>query len=75
MCPDKGAAEQVVVSGILPILALSLCHRGPLTLLTAKLVAQLAKEREFPAVWRWSAFFSGQTTSQSPDSLVLSGCA
>ncbi|XP_035524456.1 rap1 GTPase-GDP dissociation stimulator 1 [Morone saxatilis] len=41
---NKGAAEQVVVSGILPILALSLRHRGPLTLLTAKLVAELAKE-------------------------------
>ncbi|XP_039645129.1 rap1 GTPase-GDP dissociation stimulator 1 [Perca fluviatilis] len=40
----KGAAEQVVVSGILPILALSLRSRGPLTLLTAKLVAELAKE-------------------------------
>ncbi|XP_035002472.1 rap1 GTPase-GDP dissociation stimulator 1 [Hippoglossus stenolepis] len=40
----KGAAEQVVVSGILPILALSLRTRGPLTLLTAKLVAELAKE-------------------------------
>lgn len=44
LCPDKGAAEQVVVSGILPILALSLRHRGPLTPLTAKLVAELAKE-------------------------------
>ncbi|XP_044033710.1 rap1 GTPase-GDP dissociation stimulator 1 isoform X2 [Siniperca chuatsi] len=41
---DKGAAEQVVISGILPILALSLRSRGPLTLLTAKLVAELAKE-------------------------------
>ncbi|KAM3591561.1 uncharacterized protein V6R79_003915 [Siganus canaliculatus] len=41
---NKGAAEQVVVSGILPILALSLRHRGPLTLLTARLVAELAKE-------------------------------
>ncbi|XP_062234480.1 rap1 GTPase-GDP dissociation stimulator 1 [Platichthys flesus] len=40
----KGAAEQVVVSGILPILALSLRSRGPLTLLTAKLVSELAKE-------------------------------
>ncbi|XP_053270311.1 rap1 GTPase-GDP dissociation stimulator 1 [Pleuronectes platessa] len=40
----KGAAEQVVVSGILPILALSLRSRGPLSLLTAKLVAELAKE-------------------------------
>lgn len=44
LCPDKGAAEQVVVSGILPILAVSLRHRGPLTRLTAKLVAELAKE-------------------------------
>lgn len=44
LCPDKGAAEQVVISGILPILALSLRRRGPLTLLTAKLVAELAKE-------------------------------
>uniref|UniRef100_A0A3Q3X8R9 Uncharacterized protein n=1 Tax=Mola mola TaxID=94237 RepID=A0A3Q3X8R9_MOLML len=41
----KGAAEQVVVSGILPILALSLRHKGPLTPLTAKLVAELAKGR------------------------------
>ncbi|KAG7222264.1 hypothetical protein INR49_027268 [Caranx melampygus] len=41
---EKGAAEQVVISGILPILALSLRSRGPLTLLTARLVAELAKE-------------------------------
>ncbi|KAK1881474.1 Rap1 GTPase-GDP dissociation stimulator 1 [Dissostichus eleginoides] len=40
----KGTAEQVVISGILPILALSLRSRGPLTLPTAKLVAELAKE-------------------------------
>ncbi|XP_028332644.1 rap1 GTPase-GDP dissociation stimulator 1 [Gouania willdenowi] len=40
----KGAAEQVVISGILPILALSLRSRGPLPVLTAKLVAELAKE-------------------------------
>lgn len=40
----KGAAEQVVISGILPILALSLRSRGPLSVLTAKLVAELAKE-------------------------------
>ncbi|XP_022599222.1 rap1 GTPase-GDP dissociation stimulator 1-like isoform X1 [Seriola dumerili] len=40
----KGAAEQVVISGILPILALSLRSRGPLTTLTARLVAELAKE-------------------------------
>ncbi|XP_029312888.1 LOW QUALITY PROTEIN: rap1 GTPase-GDP dissociation stimulator 1-like [Cottoperca gobio] len=40
----KGAAEQVVISGILPILAQSLRNTGPLTLLTAKLVAELAKE-------------------------------
>ncbi|XP_071394408.1 rap1 GTPase-GDP dissociation stimulator 1-B [Centroberyx affinis] len=40
----KGAAEQVLISGILPILALSLRTRGKLTLLTAKLVAELAKE-------------------------------
>lgn len=33
-----------MISGILPILALSLRRRGPLTLLTAKLVAELAKE-------------------------------
>lgn len=44
ICSEKGAAEQVVISGILPVLALSLRHRGPLTLLTAKLVAELAKE-------------------------------
>ncbi|XP_059181227.1 rap1 GTPase-GDP dissociation stimulator 1 [Centropristis striata] len=41
---NKGAPEQVVISGILPILALSLRSRGPLTLLTAKLVAELARE-------------------------------
>nr|XP_033468088.1 rap1 GTPase-GDP dissociation stimulator 1 [Epinephelus lanceolatus] len=41
---NKGAAEQVVISGILPMLALSLRSRGPLTVLTAKLVAELAKE-------------------------------
>ncbi|XP_069560774.1 rap1 GTPase-GDP dissociation stimulator 1 isoform X1 [Brachyistius frenatus] len=40
----KGAPEQVVISGILPILSLSLRSRGPLSLLTAKLVAELAKE-------------------------------
>ncbi|KAL6094600.1 uncharacterized protein ACO6RY_15975 [Pungitius sinensis] len=40
----KGAAEQVVISGILPVLALSLRSPGPLTGLTAKLVAELAKE-------------------------------
>ncbi|TNN40929.1 Rap1 GTPase-GDP dissociation stimulator 1 [Liparis tanakae] len=40
----RGAAEQVVISGILPILALSLRSRGPLAVLTAKLVAELAKE-------------------------------
>lgn len=44
--PAGGAAEQVVVSGILPILALSLRRRGPLAPLTAKLVARLAKEGE-----------------------------
>lgn len=44
LCSEKGAAEQVVISGILPILALSLRSRGPLTLLTAQLVAELAKE-------------------------------
>ncbi|XP_026034038.1 rap1 GTPase-GDP dissociation stimulator 1-A isoform X2 [Maylandia zebra] len=41
---EKGAAEQVVISGILPILALSLRSRGPLSVLTAKLVAELARE-------------------------------
>ncbi|XP_020486509.2 rap1 GTPase-GDP dissociation stimulator 1 [Labrus bergylta] len=41
---NKGAAEQVVISGILPILALSLRTRGALTVLTTKLVAELAKE-------------------------------
>ncbi|KAJ3607414.1 hypothetical protein NHX12_024465 [Muraenolepis orangiensis] len=41
---NNGAAEQVVRSGILPVLVLSLQSRGPLTLLTAKLVAELAKE-------------------------------
>ncbi|XP_028264499.1 rap1 GTPase-GDP dissociation stimulator 1 [Parambassis ranga] len=40
----KGAAEQVVISGVLPILALSLRSRGPLRLPTAKLVAELARE-------------------------------
>ncbi|XP_029954643.1 rap1 GTPase-GDP dissociation stimulator 1 [Salarias fasciatus] len=41
---NKGAAEQVVISGILPILSVSLRSRGRLTVLTAKLVAELAKE-------------------------------
>ncbi|KAM8890447.1 rap1 GTPase-GDP dissociation stimulator 1-A isoform 1-T1 [Synchiropus picturatus] len=41
---NRGAPEQVVVSGILPILALSLRSRGSLSLLTAKLVAELARE-------------------------------
>ncbi|XP_051926716.1 rap1 GTPase-GDP dissociation stimulator 1 [Hippocampus zosterae] len=41
---NKGAAEQVVISGILPVLALLLRGRGPLALLTAQLVAELAKE-------------------------------
>lgn len=51
MCPGpaEGAAEQVVVSGILPVLALSLRRRGPLAPLTAKLVARLAKEGEWLA--------------------------
>ncbi|XP_061562095.1 rap1 GTPase-GDP dissociation stimulator 1 [Phycodurus eques] len=40
----KGTAEQVVISGILPILALLLRSRGPLAQLTAQLVAELAKE-------------------------------
>lgn len=44
LCPEKGAAEQVVISGILPILVLSLRSRGPLSVLTAKLVAELARE-------------------------------
>ncbi|XP_054656543.1 uncharacterized protein si:dkey-21e13.3 [Dunckerocampus dactyliophorus] len=43
-CPDKGAAEQVVISGILPVLAWLLRSRGPLALLTARLVSELAKE-------------------------------
>ncbi|KAM8836634.1 rap1 GTPase-GDP dissociation stimulator 1-A isoform 2-T2 [Spinachia spinachia] len=43
-CPEKGAAEQVVISGILPVLAVSLRSRGPLTVLTAQLVAELAME-------------------------------
>lgn len=37
----------MLVSGVLPILAVSLRHRGAPTLLTAKLVAELAREREF----------------------------
>ncbi|XP_029934073.1 uncharacterized protein LOC115378081 [Myripristis murdjan] len=40
----KGAAEQVAISGILPILALCLRSKGALTLVTAKLVSELAKE-------------------------------
>ncbi|XP_030611447.1 uncharacterized protein LOC115798661 [Archocentrus centrarchus] len=40
----KGSGEQVVISGVLPILALTLRRRGPLGVLTAKLVAELAKE-------------------------------
>ncbi|XP_061787601.1 rap1 GTPase-GDP dissociation stimulator 1 [Nerophis lumbriciformis] len=41
---NRGAAEQVVISGILPVLAWLLRRRGPLALLAAKLVAELAKE-------------------------------
>nr|XP_057924263.1 uncharacterized protein si:dkey-21e13.3 [Doryrhamphus excisus] len=41
---NKGAAEQVVISGILPVLAWLLRSRGSLALLTAKLVSELAKE-------------------------------
>lgn len=57
LCPEKGAAEQVVISGILPILALSLRHRGPLTLLTAKLVAELAKECKLIIHICWSVIY------------------
>lgn len=45
-CPEEGAAEQVVASGILPVLALALRSRGRLTLLTAHLVAELAEDCE-----------------------------
>ncbi|CAN9508703.1 unnamed protein product [Ophioblennius macclurei] len=41
---NKGAAEQVVISGILPILSVRLRSRGRPAVLTAKLVAELAKE-------------------------------
>lgn len=58
LCPDKGAAEQVVVSGILPILALSLRHRGSLTQLTARLVSELAKECKFPLCLYFGPFVS-----------------
>lgn len=37
------------MSGILPILALSLRHRGALTRLTARLVSELAKECKSPS--------------------------
>lgn len=55
-----------MVSGILPILALALRHRGPLTLLTAKLVAELATECEFLAVWPGPASPSDPTASLVP---------
>ncbi|XP_034148324.1 rap1 GTPase-GDP dissociation stimulator 1 [Esox lucius] len=42
---QRGAAEQVAVSGVLPTLAQALRRRGPLTLLTTKLVSELARER------------------------------
>nr|XP_046224539.1 rap1 GTPase-GDP dissociation stimulator 1 isoform X1 [Oncorhynchus gorbuscha] len=41
---QRGAAEQVAVSGVLPTLAQALRRRGPLTLMTAKLVSELARE-------------------------------
>ena len=44
LCPEKGAGEQVVISGILPVLSVCLRSRGALSLQTAKLVAELAKE-------------------------------
>lgn len=40
----------MLVSGVLPVLALALRHRGALRPLTAKLVAELARERESSAV-------------------------
>lgn len=40
----------MVVSGILPVLALALRRRGPLAPLTAELVARLAKEGELLAL-------------------------
>lgn len=76
MCADQGAAQQVVVSGVLPVLALALRHRGPLTLQTAQLVAELAGECELAAVWRRPAFFSDprdQPTALRSSAVVRKG--
>ncbi|XP_061564566.1 rap1 GTPase-GDP dissociation stimulator 1-A [Cololabis saira] len=74
----KGAAEQVVISGILPILALSLRSRGPLALLTARLVAELAKEsvvrKGFPDAGLVPALLS-VLTSTNEELLVLAARA
>ncbi|KAL0984092.1 hypothetical protein UPYG_G00136980 [Umbra pygmaea] len=42
---QPGAAEQVALSGILPTLAQALRKRGPVSLLTTKLVSELAREK------------------------------
>lgn len=44
---DKGAPEQIVVSGVLPVLALSLRSRRSQSLLTARLVSELANDCEY----------------------------
>lgn len=46
-----------MISGILPVLAVSLKRRGPVALLTAKLVAELAKECKLISVMLKSFFF------------------
>ncbi|XP_062330483.1 rap1 GTPase-GDP dissociation stimulator 1 isoform X2 [Osmerus eperlanus] len=40
----RGTPEQVVISGILPVLAHTFQSKGPLTLISARLVAELARE-------------------------------
>ncbi|KAM6951495.1 rap1 GTPase-GDP dissociation stimulator 1-B [Aplochiton taeniatus] len=54
----RGAPEQVVVSGILPVLAHFLRRRGPLTLLATRLVAELARESVVRKGFREAGLFS-----------------
>lgn len=47
---ERGLAEQVVESGILPVLAQALRRKSSLTVHTARLVAELAREGEWSTV-------------------------
>jgi hypothetical protein len=46
LSPEKGAAEEIASSGILPILAQSLRVKSPLTNQVALVVAEMAREGE-----------------------------